>query len=187
MASLPVPGRRGHRAPPGARPLFVLAVALATAFAAGPAFAGETGAVVGRVLTSGGEGLGGATVSLAPGGPTGVTAPDGSFRLEAGPGSYLLRATHGNRTVERAVEVVAGRDTVAVLNFPADAFGPGGVDPFPFVFLAVAMVAVTVGGFYVNRRMSETGLAFDKSVLGGAAARKPFRRRRRPKAPPPSP
>lgn len=161
------------------------ALALAALALAAAASAQAPGSVDGRLLAGDGQPVGGANVSLSPGGPAGVTGPDGSFHLSAEPGTYLLRAQTGNRTVERTVDVSAGVATVVVLSFPPAPSGGAELNPFPFVFLGASMVAVIVGGFYVNKRMSETGLQFDKSVMGGAPARKPFRRRRKKTQRPP--
>jgi len=56
---------------------------------------------------------------------------------------------------------------------------------FPFLYLIGAMVAVIAGGFYVNKRMAETGIGLDRSILGGAPAKKPWRGRRGSRRPPP--
>ncbi len=173
---------------PGPGPWLALALAVAvTCVLVTPlSLAQSTGGVAGRVLWSTGEPVAGANISLSPGGTTALSGSDGSFHLAAEPGHYLLRAAHANRTVEETVQVLAGRDTVALLLIPWQGEAASGVDAFPFVFLGASMVAVAVGGFYVNRRMAETGIDLEKGVVGGAGTRKPFRRRRRPKARPPS-
>jgi hypothetical protein len=154
--------------------------------AGGAAAAAGDGAVSGRVSDDQGRPLQGAVVWLLPGGPNTTTAADGTYRLEAPPGHYLLRVSALNRTEERTVDLVADEEVALNVTLRGGSGAGPALDPFPFLFLGAAMVAVVVGGFYVNKRMSETGLAFDKSVMGGAPARKPFRRRRR-RARPPSP
>jgi hypothetical protein len=154
---------------------------------AGAALAQGAGTVSGRVTDELGHPLPGITLTLYPDGPSTVTGEDGRFEVTAPAGNYLLRYTWDNRTWEVAVEVSEGNSTDTNLTARVGNAAGSGLDPFPFVFLAVAMVAVIAGGFYVNKRMSETGLAFDKSVMGGVPARKPFRRRRKRAGPPKSP
>lgn len=179
-----------RRAPfAGARPGRPLAAAVfaAVVLVAQPAAAQDTGTVSGRVTDELGNPLGGINLTLYPDGPSTVTDTDGRFLMTAPVGSYLLRYALDNRTWEVQVDVVADEPSEWNLTARGTSGGGGGIDPFPFIYLALAMAIVIVGGFYVNKRMAETGLEFDKSVMGGAPARKPFRRRRRPKAPPPSP
>ena len=56
---------------------------------------------------------------------------------------------------------------------------------FPFLYLIGVSVAVIAGGFYVNKRMAETGISMDRSIVGGAPVRKPWRRRSKSRRPPP--
>jgi hypothetical protein len=55
---------------------------------------------------------------------------------------------------------------------------------FPFLYLIGVSVAVIAAGFYVNKRMAETGIGLDRSIVGGAPARKPWRGRRKRRSPP---
>jgi hypothetical protein len=153
------------------------------AIASGASGQPNEGRAAGYVYFEDGTPAAGARLVLVPGGYNTTARADGGFELSAPPGNYTLRASAANTTSETTAQLVVGRTTPIVMVVeriirPAVSF-----DPVPFVFLGISMVAVAVGGFFVNRRMAETGLDFNKSVLGGAPARKPFRRRRKkPKA-----
>ncbi len=167
----------------------LLGLALTAGLAAAPAVAGQPpdGAVAGVVYFEDGTPAANARLVLVPGGLNATASSDGGFRIEAPEGNYTLHASASNATAEASIRVEAGRTTAAVLRIDRGGRAPAGLDPFPFVFLALSMIGVTVGGFYVNRRMAETGIDINKSIVGGARPRKPFRRRSRKRAPPPSP
>lgn len=160
-------------------------VALATLACLGgllPAALGQTG-VSGSVTFEDGSPAGGARILLVPGGYNTTADAQGSFTLEAPPGNYTLRASAENATHETPVSIGTGFTpglTVRIDRRPAAT----AVDPVPLLFLVVSMVAVVAGGFYVNKRMAESGIDLNKTVVGGATVKKPFRRRRK-KAPPP--
>ena len=120
-----------------------------------------------------------------PGNLSARSAADGTFHLDAPAGSYILRATLGDDRTELQVTVSAGQTTVAFPRIYRRDYTTGELNPFPFVYLAVAMILVAFGGFYVNRKMAQTGIALDKSILGGAPVRKPWRRRKKKMGPPP--
>lgn len=143
----------------------------------------QDGRAAGFVYFEDGTPAAGARLVLVPGGYNTTARSDGGFELMAPPGNYTLRASAANTTSETPVEIDAGKTTPSVMVVTRTVRPAVSFDPVPFVFLAVAMIAVAMGGFFVNRRMAQTGLDLNKSVLGGAPARKPFRRRRRPKGP----
>ncbi len=143
----------------------------------------EEGRAAGFVYFEDGTPAAGARLVLVPGGYNTTARADGGFELWAPPGNYSLRASAANTSSETTVEIVAGRTTPAVMVVTRMVRPAVSFDPVPFVFLAISMIAVAAGGFFVNRRMAQAGLDLNKSVLGGAPARKPFRRRKRPKSP----
>jgi len=146
---------------------------------------GQTG-VSGSVAFEDGSPAGGARVILVPGGYNTTADAQGNFTLEAPPGNYTLRASADNATSETSVSVGVGLTSglaVRINRRPP----PAAFDTFPLALLLASMVAVTAGGFYVNKRMAESGISINKTVVGGATVRKPFRRRRRHKAGPPPP
>lgn len=144
----------------------------------------QTG-VSGSVAFEDGSPAGGARVTLIPGGYNTTADGQGNFTLEAPPGNYTLRASADNATREGPVSV--GATFVTGFAVRIDRRPPSGsLDPVPLLFLLTSMVAVAGGGFYVNKRMAESGIDVDKTVLGGATVRKPFRRRGKKAPPPPS-
>jgi carboxypeptidase family protein len=162
--------------------LLVASLVVAAAGGAAPAPAGA-GEMAGRVDFEDGTAAAGAVVRLLPGNWSAVAGPDGSFRVEVPAGHYTLRASFGEDGAQREVDVRAGEVSVEILRIVRAGYVTGALNPTPFVFLIAAMAAVFAGGFYVNRRMAGTGLDLNKSVLGGAPVRKPFRRRRRAQPP----
>jgi hypothetical protein len=163
--------------------LLLGAALLAAAAAAGDS---HEGAVVGRVLFEDGSPGAGARLVFLPGGNNTTAGADGSYRIVLPAGSYTLRVSGGGALAETPVGVRAGEDHHLVVKLDRGAGAAPGSPLVAFVFLFAAMIAVAIGGFYVNRRMAESGIDINKSVIGGVAPRKPFRRRRR-KARPPSP
>ena len=169
------------------RPIALVALALAAAGALAPLASGQSheGAVEGRVLLERGQPAEGALLELLPGNLSARSGADGTFHLDAPPGSYLLRATLGQDRAEVQVTVADGETAIAFPRIYRRDYTTGELNPFPFVYLAVAMILVAFGGFYVNRMMAQTGIALDKSILGGAPVRKPWRRRKKKTQPPP--
>ena len=153
-----------------------LLVVLAAASAAAPD--PGSGTVSGRVFFEDGTGAPFARLVFLPGGSNVTTAADGSFTAALPAGNYTLRVSGGGVVSQSSVAVRAGESTVVIVKLDRT----GGAGPastaFPVFFLVASMIAVAVGGFFVNRRMAETGIDINKSVVGGAAPRKPFRRRR---------
>lgn len=178
------PSDRNYMEGQGARTLWALIALFGVALAIPSVSA--AGALAGRVDFEDGSPAGGARVVLTPGNYSAITRDDGSFSIALPPGHYVLNATAGNDSSTKDIDVVDGAPTVVILRIVRAGYVTGALNPVPFVFLIAAMAAVFVGGFYVNRRMAETGIDLNKSVLGGAQIRKPFRRRRR-KAKPPAP
>jgi carboxypeptidase family protein len=168
-----------------ARRLAALAIAAAALpwGALAPASGGAT-AVVGAVAFEDGTPAAGARLVLLPAGYNATADSAGVFRLEAPAGAYTIRASAANRTVEAPVVLEDGKATPITLTIDRGGHADGSGNLFAFLYLGIAMVAVAVGGFYVNKRMAERGIDLNKSVLGGVELRKPFRRRRKkPKAP----
>lgn len=165
-----------------------LATLAATAFLAAPVAAGDPGGgeLVGIVYFEDGHPAAGARVALSPGSLNATAGADGTFRLGAPAGHYTVRASADNATGEAQAEVPEGGSAAVVVKIERGAYAPTGSNLFPFLFLGLSMIAVAAGGFYVNRRMAETGIDLNKSFLGGAKVRKPFRRRRKKAPPPPS-
>ena len=139
-------------------------------------------AVSGTITFEDGTPAAGARVSLAPGGYNTTTDSGGNFSLEAPPGNYTLRATAVNVTTESPVSIGAGFTTGVPIRLDRHT-GGGSIDAFPFLFLILSMVGVALGGFYVNKRMAESGIDVNKTVVGGASVRKPFRRRKKVQPP----
>ena len=76
---------------------------------------------------------------------------------------------------------------IALLTFAGLLVGAAALGPpnwFPFLYLIGVSVAVIAGGFYVNKRMAETGIGLGRSIVGGAPVRKPWRRRAKKRGPP---
>jgi hypothetical protein len=166
------------------RPTILIATVLCALACTGALGAAGTGEVAGRVDLEDGTPAVGAHVTLSPGNWSARAGPDGSFRMTAPVGHYVLTAAQGNDTAQTEVDVREGQVTVVIVEIVRAGFVTGALNPIPFVFLIAAMAAVFAGGFYVNRRMASTGIDLNKTILGGAPARKPFRRRRKA-APPP--
>lgn len=139
--------------------------------------------IAGRIVFQDGQPAAGANITLTPGGFSAVASEDGSFDLAVPAGSYLFTARSGNDSVTRPVSVPAGKTTFMIVTITRRASAAGGLTLTPFLYLIAGMVAVIIAGFYVNRRMAETGIDLDRSVLGGARVRKPFRRRKKRRPP----
>jgi hypothetical protein len=98
---------------------FSALLALILALGVSPAFAQQTGAIVGKVVDSGGGVLPGVTVEaksdVLPTPRVATTGSDGSYRLPAlPPGNYTLTFTlQGMQTVTRQAAVQLQQDTVA--------------------------------------------------------------------------
>lgn len=161
---------------------------LLSAGLAGVASGKPGGELVGRVFLDDGAPAAGARITLSPGTLNTSAGADGIFRLTAPAGHYTVRATAENGSGEAAADVPEGGAATVVIMIGRPPYGSSGSNWFPFLFLGLSMVAVAAGGFYVNRRMAESGIDLNKSILGGARPRKPFRRRRKkqPPAAPPS-
>ncbi len=170
------------RARAGSRGALFAMVALGSLAAFAPGAFGETG-VSGSVTFEDGSPAGGARIALVPGGFNTTADAQGNFTLEAPPGNYTMRASADNATREVALSVGPGFTSGFAVHI--DRHPPSSsVDAVPLLFLVASMVAVAFGGFYVNKRMAESGIDVNKTVMGGATVRKPFRRRRK-KGPPP--
>lgn len=160
---------------------------LALLITAAAAFAGAadpgTGSVSGRIFFEDGTGASSARLVFLPGGWNVTAAADGSFATTLPAGNYTLRVSGGGTVSESNVVVRGGEPTVVIVRLDRTGGVAPGSTAFPVLFLVASMIAVAVGGFFVNRRMAETGIDINKSIIGGANPRKPFRRRRK-KAPP---
>jgi len=161
------------------RALLAGSVLVALLAGAIPASAAGPGVLSGTVRFENGDPAAGARVVLLPGGFNVSAGADGSYAITVEEGNYTVRATAANLTVEAYARVMAGENTQ--LNLTVDRTPPIAASPplFALLFLIFSMLAVVAGGFYVNKRMAEKGLDLNKTVMGGAAPRKPFRRRRR--------
>jgi hypothetical protein len=161
--------------------LVIGAIAVSPVAAAEPAQG-----VAGRVWYEWGEAAAGATILLEPGNLSVKADEDGTFHLAAPPGNYTLTATSKNSSFSGKVTVGPGEETIVFVTLSRAGVSQAALDPFPLLYLAAVSVTVIGFGFYVNKRMAETGIQLDKSIVGGAPVRKPWRRRRKRAKPPAS-